>query len=510
MASAFYTTDKPELLASYPQIKQTLKAGSSENIKEKYDVNQCVQFIKDNGVTNVALQFPDEMLNDAVAVTEYLQLQTDANIYLLADTSYGNYDVDEVAAQHVQADLIIHFGKASLTSTSKTKTLFVLGKMNLSIEEVVASFKQVFPTSESHVFIFAESTYVHALDEIYKQLLPSYPNLSLGLLKPNETENDRTACSNPCTECSCTRDTEEQQTISGHSPNLTTSVTLKSNENSNTYSTSKYCFPLNENKSPTEYSLFFIGSNESEDLKMFLFQLPTITGYVFDPDTKTCNSTVSNIKRQLAKKYYLVEKLKDAKTIGIVVGTLGMAGYLEIIEHLKHIISLTKRKSYTFVVGKINPAKLANFSEIDVFVVVACPEQTNLDSSEYFKPLVTPYEVEVAYNANREWGEPYVFNFRDLLPGGSSYVEFSPSTEETISLITGEIRNNLNENINGDNQLEVRSNENALSVFHPNSSVYRYIGSTWKGLEQKLGETEVTLAEDGRSGLPVHYSSECT
>lgn len=31
---------------------------------------------------------------------------------------------------------------------------------------------------------------------------------------------------------------------------------------------------------------------------------------------------------------------------------------------------------------------------------------------------------------------------------------------------------------------------------------------TWKGLEQKLGETPVTTAIEGRSGVPVCYTHE--
>jgi diphthamide biosynthesis enzyme Dph1/Dph2-like protein len=36
------------------------------------------------------------------------------------------------------------------------------------------------------------------------------------------------------------------------------------------------------------------------------------------------------------------------------------------------VIKRAGKRSYTFAVGKINVAKLANFPEIDAFVVVAC------------------------------------------------------------------------------------------------------------------------------------------
>ena len=35
---------------------------------------------------------------------------------------------------------------------------------------------------------------------------------------------------------------------------------------------------------------------------------------------------------------------------------------------------------YTVAVGKLNPAKLANFMEIDIYVLVACPHCSLLDS----------------------------------------------------------------------------------------------------------------------------------
>ena len=45
-----------------------------------------------------------------------------------------------------------------------------------------------------------------------------------------------------------------------------------------------------------------------------------------------------------------------------------------------------------FLIGKINPAKLLNFPEIDVFVLVACPENSLLDSKVLFKPVVSETE----------------------------------------------------------------------------------------------------------------------
>jgi diphthamide biosynthesis protein 2 len=38
-------------------------------------------------------------------------------VSILGDTSYGECCVDEVAAEHIEADAVIHFGNACLTPT---------------------------------------------------------------------------------------------------------------------------------------------------------------------------------------------------------------------------------------------------------------------------------------------------------------------------------------------------------------------------------------------------------
>jgi diphthamide biosynthesis protein 2 len=53
---------------------------------------------------------------------------------------------------------------------------------------------------------------------------------------------------------------------------------------------------------------------------------------------------------------------------------------MTIIDHLKKLIATAGRKSYTFVMGKLNVAKMANFMEIDCYVLVACPENSLIDS----------------------------------------------------------------------------------------------------------------------------------
>lgn len=78
--------------------------------------------------------------------------------------------------------------------------------------------------------------------------------------------------------------------------------------------------------------------------------------------------------------------------------------YLNIIEYMKKIITAAGKKYYTIVVGKLNVPKLANFSEIELFVLIAGPENSLVDSKDYLQPIVTPFELEIAL-------VPYAFAF---------------------------------------------------------------------------------------------------
>ena len=111
------------------------------------------------------------------------------------------------------------------------------------------------------------------------------------------------------------------------------------------------------------------------------------------------------------KRYHAVLRAKDADVFGILIGTLGVgmlpslyillpfielypqASYLPLISHLRALLKKAHKKSYTVSVGKLNPAKLANFAEIECFVLVACPENSVVESKVRHNVL-TPLACE--------------------------------------------------------------------------------------------------------------------
>ena len=54
----------------------------------------------------------------------------------------------------------------------------------------------------------------------------------------------------------------------------------------------------------------------------------------------------------------------------------------------------TGKKPYLLALGKLNPAKVANFAECDVFCIIACPESTVIDS-RVSHPLLPKVDVGI-------------------------------------------------------------------------------------------------------------------
>lgn len=73
------------------------------------------------------------------------------------------------------------------------------------------------------------------------------------------------------------------------------------------------------------------------------------------------------------------------------------------------------KKTYTLLMGKPNPAKLANFPEIEVFVMLADPQGLILDSKEYLNPIITPHEAFLAFTDRQFEAADYKLDFSDLL-----------------------------------------------------------------------------------------------
>jgi len=237
------------------------------------------------------------------------------------------------------------------------------------------------------------------------------------------------------------------------------------------------------------------------------------------------------------------------QTIGIVVGTLGVERYREGLEQLKAEIKKGGRKGYVFVVGKLNVPKLANFPEIECFVLLSCPLHSMIDSKEYFAPVITPFELLLALNpttksakTNLAWNGTLITDFRELLTLKENTTQAERETEEEEeeevvhqSLFTNKIKSfkassttttttATTSSDNGDttsSDIMVRGENNAIatqSSVEAFSTGARYLSQrSFRGLGHTDDESEIvanqsqesfSVVTEGLSGIPMHYAND--
>ncbi|CAH8610790.1 unnamed protein product [Heterobilharzia americana] len=502
-----------------------------------FKVEETVNWIKSNKFTKVGLQFPDELLGISVVICRQLNTLTDSLCVILGDSSFASCCVDEISGQHIEVNAVVHYGQACLSeNTRRIPVFYVFGKYSPCIPAEIQSFEQILHNLIEKIQSYSEDTsflvitydfrFKDIADRFYKELILMCDSIGIKSLHLIWSEPYFS-----------TSDTRIQAISDG-------------NNNTNKFIRCGRLFipfqselTITSNINEHSWNMLYIGhmtANNSDLLPLYriLLSLPEVNPsktHIFDPIT--CNLDVSGIQvnRLLKRRSYLIERAKDAQCIGILVCTLSVKSYQNIIDRLKQLLKRAGRSYITLIVGKLNEAKLANIPELQLFILVACPETSLLDSHDFHIPIITPFEMECALRScsitekllnridERTWtAEKLWLDFCDLLPGGRAYVPIEdviPQLTESladVSLVNGHSRL-IPANISDNNHQEACSGSDSLVVVQPSGDLIQsshwniannQITRTWYGLDPKIGQTTVAHIKDGRTGLPTQYTHE--
>lgn len=391
---------------------------SDEQLLVTYEIQRTVEEIRAGKRKRIALQFPDHMLPDAPrvftalsrglkqarkdvtrgaeasvvlsdssAVNETSNSISEINLsssgtasapetlYILADTSYGACCVDEVAAEHADADVVVHYGRSCLSPTARLPVIYVFTKPSLDIPALVASFKQTYSGLHERIIIMADIPYAAYVREVTSRLQQE------GYTELFETN--------------IIHDTASPL------PNRTVPNDVTQNV-----------------RTLQDYQLFHI-SNPPESLLLILAsRVGSINVYATTvSDASNGLSTAVSSARVLRRRYALLTSITTVPIFGILINTLSVKNYMHILAHVKKMIADAGKKSYVFVVGKVNAAKVANFAEVGAWVVIGCWESSLFDSKDFWKPIITPFELELALKSDEErlWTGQWTSDFGTVL-----------------------------------------------------------------------------------------------
>ncbi|CAE6439017.1 unnamed protein product [Rhizoctonia solani] len=486
-----------------------------EDIDRLFEIQDTARYIIDNDHKQIALQFPDELLGVSVPIYNRLKqlLGGGRNAYVLADTTYGSCCVDEVAAAHIDADVVVHYGHTCLSPTSRLPVIYVFGKRTIDIPDCVNQFGLVIrdqlanagPTKK--LILKSDVSYAYSTGEIQGLLKKEFPDAEVVApdIPTRYIPHPSTSAAAPYAPA------DPEQPSDAISPLPSTSPVAQDT------SLATVCEGI-----PIENSLILYIGGESLALTNFLLTHSSSEVVSYDPQTRLTRRETGGVNKLLMRRYAIIQKARDADVIGILVGTLGVASYLPLMAHLRRLLSKAEKKCYTISVGKLNPAKLANFMEIECFVLVACPENSVIDSKEFYRPIVTPFELEIALGADRSWTGEYVLNFDQLLSRQKSDEEIPDNQDSdedldrpSFSLVTGTYRHAKryvdpraidNERVDSSSYaVALRNNEDGLSQVVTTAGSEFLHSRSFQGLEQRIGQDEPAILEQGRSGIAKGY-----
>ncbi|KAL5574716.1 hypothetical protein UlMin_016415 [Ulmus minor] len=384
----------------------------------------------------------------------------------------------EVLTSYFNIDSVVYiYGR-----TTKFPAFFVFGKAPVSVSDCVKNLRDHAVSISMPVLVVFGLEYAHAIQSIKDKVVEVFESSKLDIQFAELF-------------CSTLNPLEDQNNFN---PGMVPPGVLSDDKSlvaSNRYSIGGSVWKLHERHKVEDYLLFWIGSDNSVANVVLTFNGCEIVSY---DATANCKVTdLSQQKRILKRGYYLVEKAKDANIVGILVGTLGVAGYLHMINQMKELISTAGKKNF--------------ICDSDVFIYVSCAQTALLDGKEYLAPVITPFEAMLAFNRGSQWTGAYIMEFRDLI--NSSHMDSRSQTKEArLSFLQGgyvedfDAQENSEEVMEGalasanatEKALQSCDNVNSLAKETPKSGAEFLAARSYQGLdihnENTLPDTKMKTA----------------
>ncbi|KAJ2454655.1 Diphthamide biosynthesis protein 1 [Coemansia sp. RSA 2336] len=323
-----------------------------------FEVHKTVWQIRRLGATRVALQFPEGLMIYACTISDILETFCKVEVVIMGDVTYGACCVDDFTAVALGCDFMVHYGHSCLIPVNVTtiKTIYVFVDIGIDSEHFIRTVEKNFEAGTRIAlvgviqFVTALQTCKHLLSPKYPVLIPQAKPLSPGELL---------GCTSP----------------------LLKDIDV----------------------------IVYLGDGRFH-LESIMIHNPEIPAYAYNPYNKRFTRERYSHGEMHSLRKQAIAGAKQAKKYGLILGTLGRQGSPKVLEDLQKRLDERRIAHVTVLLSEIFPQKLAQFPDVDCWVQIACP-RLSIDWGYAFpKPLLTPYEANVALDAV-EWKETYPMDF---------------------------------------------------------------------------------------------------
>lgn len=352
-----------------------------------FEVYKSVWQIRKHGAKRLALQLPEGLQLFATLLAKIFERFCGCQIVILGDVTYGACCVDDYTAKSLDCDFMIHYGHSCLVPVTKTsvKTLYVFVEIVIDVDHVEALIKKYlvlkeisldeaerlgFDTVErikkmKKIALVSTVQFISTVHVIKQRLFDLCSTFDVQLFIPQS------------------RPLSSGEVLGCTAPQLPSDVD----------------------------GILYVGDGRFH-LEAIMIANPQLEGSYFryDPYSKRFSLEGYNHQEMHQRRLAAIESARTAKRFGLILGTLGRQGSPAVLDDLRAKLEAHGRPYITALMSEIKPAKLAKFNGIDCWVQVACPRLSIDWSGAFDRPILTPYELNVALG-EIAWQTVYPMDF---------------------------------------------------------------------------------------------------
>lgn len=352
-----------------------------------FEAHKSVWQIRKHGAKRVALQLPEGLQLFATILSKIFERFCGCQIVILGDVTYGACCVDDYTAKSLDCDFMIHYGHSCLVPVTKTtvKTLYVFVEIVIDIDHVEALIKKYLllkeiDADEAEALGFDT---VERIKNMKKVAVVSTVQFISTVHVVKQRLSDLCAALNIQLYIPQSRPLSSGEVLGCTAPQLPSDVD----------------------------GILYVGDGRFH-LEAIMIANPHLQGSYFryDPYSKKFSLEGYNHQEMHQRRLAAIEVAKTAKRFGLILGTLGRQGSPAVLDDMRKKLDQHGRPYMTVLMSEIKPAKLAKFVGIDVWVQVACPRLSIDWSSAFDRPILTPYELNVALG-EIAWQNIYPMDF---------------------------------------------------------------------------------------------------
>ena len=396
-----------------------------------FEIHKTVWKLRETKATKVALQLPEGLLLYACVIADILQQYAYVECIVMGDVTYGACCIDDLTAKALGCDFLVHYGHSCLVPIDvvSIKVLYVFVDIGIDVDHLVATIRKNF-TPSTRLALMGVIQFSSAINKVKAELQnPQSCGTSsdsgackcVGAVASKavvEPERDTRSMYDQQLRVQPTEEVPEDSSVTDEQQEETAQKAASAAIEPFSHVFVPQARPLSGGEVlgctspilPTDIDAYVFVADGRFHLESAMIHNPNIPSYRYNPYSKKITLEGYDIERMKKIRKDAIDTASSAKKFGIVLGTLGRQGNTALLDRIIATLEKHGRSHVVILLSEIFPDKLQMFDGVDAWIQIACPRLSIDWGYAFKKPLLSPYEAEVAIGAT-EWRERYPMDF---------------------------------------------------------------------------------------------------